>query len=258
LVFYNHGLEVVDGESNMKHLLPIATTLMLLAACNSGQQDAEVAEVDSAEQSPAVTEPEATSQPDPESTDPLARDPDALREAMRDPDQRAALMEAMRERRGEDPDREARAEEREAMRERMRERREELMAGQNLEETRERMRQQRTLMRGQWWEDEELGASLSLSESQSRSLGDAHQALEQSRVQSRQTLTENQRQLMAALTAVDRDQITHLLEERNQASAALAEAESAWMHALLEQLNDEQIKTLAREYPQLLMVRPRR
>jgi hypothetical protein len=146
---------------------------------------------------------------------------------------------------------------REEMRERMRQRREELMAGRDGDEIAERMRQRRAGGRGNWWEDEDIRQSIDLSEAQGQTLAEAHQALEEVRINSRQSLASSQRELMQAVQAADRDTIHRLLDQRQQATATLAEAEANWLRTVLDQLDDEQLQTLARQHPHLLTARMR-
>ena len=238
----------------MKTIWMIAMLAVLLVACGDRNGDPSEAETPEAVDQEVVAE----ETDEPRDLAEMARsDPEGLREALRDPERRQAAMEAMRDQRGEremDPEQRERREE---MRERMRQRREELMAEREGMEPGERMRERRAGARGNWWEDEDIAASLELSEAQAESLGQASQNLNQTRRESRQTMAQSQRQLHQALQAVDRDQIEQLLEERQAASIALAEAESQWLKTLLAELSDEQIKTLAEEHPQALATRRR-
>jgi hypothetical protein len=185
----------------------------------------------------------------------LARtDPESLRQAMRDPEQRQAMMEAMQQQRAEREQDPERAQQREEIRERLRQRREDLTGDG---EAAERMAQRRATMRGNWWEDEALAESIELAPAQAESLGNAHQALDQARQSSRQALAQSQRQLVQALQAVDRDTVHQLLNQRQAAATSLAEAENNWLLALLDELSDEQIQTLASEHPHLLVSRRR-
>jgi hypothetical protein len=238
----------------MKTFWMTALLILLMTAC--GGQNNGLTEVNE----PQDMDPEVIAEQADEPRDlaELARsNPEALREALRDPERRQAAMEAMREHRGEgemDPEQRERREE---MRERMRQRREELMAEREGLEPGERVRERRAGARGNWWEDEDIAERLELSETQAESLGQVSQSLDQTRRESRQTMTQSQRQMHQALQAVDRDRVEQLLEERQAASRALDEAERLWLRTLLAELNDEQIKTLAEEYPQVLAARRR-
>lgn len=238
----------------MKIIWTFAILALLLTAC--ADQNDEATGVDE----PQVAEPEPTietpDEPTMDTTDlaEMARsDPEGFREAMRDPERRQAAMEAMRERREMDPEQRQRRDE---MRERMRQRREELMAEREGLEPGERMRDRRGA-RGAWWEDESISENLGLQEQQAETLGQAHNTLTETQRQSRQTLAQSQRQLHQALQTGDRERIQGLLEERHAATVALAEAERDWMNTLLEQLSDEQIRTLAEEHPRALAPRRR-
>jgi hypothetical protein len=241
----------------VKNIWMFAILAVLLTACAEQADEApESAEVTEAPETPTALEVEDRTDEAPDLEALVRTDPEALREAMRDPEQREALMQAMRERRAQGAEGEG-MQDREQMRERMRQRREELMAGREGDEIAERMRQRRAGARGNWWEDDEIRQSIELSEDQGQTLAEAHQTLDQVRINSRQSLATSQRELMQAVQAADRDTISRLLDQRQQASAALAEAEADWLRTVLDQLNDEQLQTLARQHPHLLTARMR-
>ena len=222
--------------------------IFLMTAC--GEQSDEVAEAVELE----ALEQERNADPsEVDETRDLAEmahtDPEGLREALRDPERRQAVIEAMREQRGERELEPEQLQQRELMRERMRERREEMMAGRADMEPGEDMRRARPGARGPWWEDDNITQSLALSETQAEHLGQAHQTLNELRRESRKSMAHSQRQLHQALQAVDREKIQQLLEQRQAAAVALAQAESDWFNTLLHELSDEQIRTLAEEHP---------
>ncbi len=180
-------------------------------------------------------------------------DPEGLRQAMRDPEQRRAILETMQQQRAEREQDPEQAQRREEMRERLRQRREDLGADTGAEP----IVQRRATLRGNWWEEPALVESMELAPEQAENLGQAHQALDQARQSSRQVLGQVQRQLPPALQAVDRDTIHRLLDQRQAATTALAEAENAWLLNLVDELSEEQFQTLASEYPHLLVSRRR-
>ena len=219
--------------------------MFLMTACGKqNNEGVEVVEPEVVEQEVAADTPEVD-----QARDLAAMEPEGLREALRDPERRQAVMEAMREQRGEVEMSPEQLQRRQEMRERMRERREEMMSGRTDMEPGEGLRRGRPGARGPWWEDDNIAQSLALSETQAEHLGQAHETLNETRRQSRQALAHSQRQLHQALQAVDRDKIQHLLEERQAAAVALAEAENNWFNTLLNELSDEQIRTLAEEHP---------
>ncbi|MFU8831293.1 MAG: Spy/CpxP family protein refolding chaperone [Wenzhouxiangella sp.] len=221
----------------MKSTLMIAMLAFLLIACGDRNSD-----------------PSAIEAPQAEDQEALAEQPRELSEMDRsDPERRQAAMQAMREQRGEremDPEQRERREE---LRERMRQRREEMMAEREGLEPGERLRERRAGARGNWWEDEEITERLELSETQAESLSQAHQTLNETQRESRQALADSQRQLRQSMQAVDREKIQQLLEERQAAVVALAEAENDWYSTLLHELSDEQIQTLAKDHPGALV-----
>jgi len=245
-----------------KKFLLCLTALVWLAGCSQeAEQPAATAETPAAAPS---EEPlaNADSAPGPSAElalEALAEDPEALRQAMRDPDQRQALIEAMRERRQarqsgteEDPI------DREAMREQMRERREQMMAGRSgaVDPAAEADgAQARMMRRNQWWADDSLRDSIGLSETQAEALSERQAALEADRTAAQQALSQNQRELMGALRAGDRDQIMALLDAREAAAQSAQALDNQWWRILLEELSDEQIRTLAEEHPQLILGR---
>jgi len=178
----------------------------------------------------------------------LSRDPEALREAMRDPDRRRELMEQLRERRGEVVDDEVRAERRAAIRERMRQQRGDGRDARDPSVVEHFGR--RSSLRGSWWQDDDISASLGLAEDQRRALEAADAKRSEAAREHRQALAEATAQLRAQLAEAERESIRRLIDQRAEAAAALAEAERDWMLGVLETLSDEQIKALAREHPQ--------
>lgn len=171
-------------------------------------------------------------------------DRDDLRAALRDPQRRGALMEALREQRGTEGLGPEARERREQIRERMRERIAEREPGEL-----------RGGLRGNWWEDEAISSRLELDPEQIERIDQAHQALGQTRRQSRQTMAQGQRQMLQAVQDSDREQIETLLAERHAAAVAQVEAEQQWLQTLLNELSDEQLLVLAEDYPRALMRR---
>jgi hypothetical protein len=233
---------------------------VLLAAC--GQEPEPDSTASASNSSESAGTPTAPSTPDDSASTEddgtlqrLTEDPAALREAMRDPEQREALIEAMRERRAarraESEDGDA---DRAAVRERMRERRAEMMAERGTDDTppRERMRE-RMLERDRWWNDEDLQASIGLDEAQSEALTQAQLQVEAQRQTMRQQLGEQQQNLIAAVREGERSNILDLIEQRSRTQQALQELELEWWRTMLDQLSDEQLATLAEQNPQLLM-----
>jgi hypothetical protein len=229
----------------------LAALACLLAACSPDPDPNADPATASAESEPAM---EAESDPasDGDTDPPLDRlidDPQALREAMRDPEQRGALIAALRDRRQSD---EARGQ----LRERMRERREEILARQDGGERGTMSRGSRVSPRGEWWNDESVAEELALAPEQIAALADAHQSVQAARLESRQMRAGSQRQLLGAIGQADRDQVEALIERRRQAAVEQARAEAEWLRVLIDQLDDDQLETLARSYPQLLLMRP--
>ncbi|OAB61724.1 hypothetical protein AY599_02405 [Leptolyngbya valderiana BDU 20041] len=239
----------------LKQGLIILSAASLLMACSQEPEAPEPTEAE-ATPSPEVAESPASETP---ALEEIASDPDALREAMRDPEQRDALMQAMRERR------QARLAEREgedgeanqsAMREQMRERRAQMMAERSADGTdpRQEMRE-RMLERSRWWTNDDLQATMGLSEAQSEALTAAQLQLEERRQTLRQSLGQNQRDLMEAATAADRDRMLALIEQRSIAQQTLQEMEMEWWRTLIDELSDEQLAILAEQNPQILLRR---
>jgi len=252
----------------MKNLLLLLFSTALLAACaqdsdpESGAETQDPATLSADEagssESPSAIGDEAGSGSQ-LSVEELAQDPEALREAMRDPEQRDALRAAMRERRAarlaergggrESP-------EREAVRERMRERRAEMMAerGEAGEDPIEQ-RRQRMLERSRWWSDEDLSASIGLAEAQSEALTQAQLQVEDQRRSLRQQLGQQQQGLMEAVQQGDRSAILALIEQRSMTQQSLQELELEWWRSMLNELSDEQLAALAEQNPRAL-IRP--
>lgn len=184
----------------------------------------------------------------------LARtDHEHSREALRDPGQREVVMAGLQHQHAERKQNPEQVERREEMLERLRQRREETMAGREDIEPGKRLRELRAGAVSHWWEDQDITSQIELEEAQSKLISNAHESFTQTRRESRQSLNRAQRELQQALQAGDRSRIRALLDERQAASAAIAEAENEWLRALLEQLSDEQITTLAHEHPDNLM-----
>ncbi len=189
---------------------------------------------------PAIADDQARGHGEPE------LDPDQIREALRDPERRRLVIDALREQHGmEGLGLGLEASER---REQMQERRRERSAAR---ETGERQ----FGARGNWWDDEGISGHLELRSGQRGRIGAAHQELERARRQSRQTMVQGQRQILQAAKDSDREQIESLLTERHAAALAEAEAEQLWLRALLSELSDEQLRVLVEDYPRVLIRR---
>jgi hypothetical protein len=234
----------------MKKSLILFSLVLLLAAC--GRNDEAEVVADSAEAPP----PEVTEPAPFEAGELAGADGEALREALNDPEQRAALIQSLRERRGRMSDDERMAS-REVMRERMRERRAELADGVDEEGRRERLQQRQMLGAAEWWNEAGMAEALALEPDQQLTLSDAHAEIEADRGQLRETLATTQRELMQAVQTGDRARIEALLEQRSQSQQASLELESRWQRQLLATLDDDQLRQLATRNPQLLMGRAR-
>lgn len=231
--------------------LVMVSSLMLMACSNdeASPGDAET-RVDPAAESADASNAQPAGDTTDEPTAALLEDPQALREAMRDPEQREALMQAMRERR------QARREEgseveRGEMRERMQQRREQMMANRNPEQGDQRPRG-RMNAQSDWWQDQSMREALALDDSQIQALDTRREALETRKVEARQQLADSQRELMSALESVDRERISSLIDQRSAAYQELQQTELDWWRTLLDQLNDEQLAKLAQQHPHLL------
>jgi len=243
----------------LKHSLLILTSAILMACSQEpepGPQPAASSEGTQTRTVESIPEPRPVTSGN-ETLQRLAGDPAALRDAMRDPEQREALMEAMRERR------EARRAEREAegeggdgtaVREQMRERRAQMMAergtdGDSLRvQTRERM-----LERSRWWADEDLQDSIGLADAQAEALTQAQLQFEEQRESFRQQLGNQQRSLMASVRDGDRSGILEVIEQRAMTQQSLQELELNWWRSMLNELSDEQLAALAEQNPRALM-----
>jgi hypothetical protein len=248
----------------LKQLFIVLIAATLLAACSDEPSSAPEAVPSAPASSPAEVAPIESEQAPvddevsehEEVLEQLAQDPDALREAMRDPEQREALMAAMRERR------EARRAEqggdsradREAMREEMRARRAELMAerGADGEDARARMRE-RMLERNRWWADEDLQDSIGLADAQAEALTQAQLQFEERREALRQQLGDQQRALMTAIRDADRSGILTVIEERARTQQSMQALELDWWRSMLNELSDEQLTALGEQNPRALM-----
>jgi len=250
----------------IKHTLRCLCLGAVLTACSQAPETANDDDVDSASEAAATqdqTEVQPTASADESSAnlERIADNPQALREAMRNPDQRESLIQAMRERRqarraerdgdGEDGDID-----RTAMLEQMRERRAEMMAERGADggDPRSRMRE-RMLERSRWWANEDIRATIGLSEDQAESLTTAQTQLEDQRQAIRESLGQSQRELMAAVREGNRASILDVVEQRTQAQQNLQAMELQWWRTLLDELSEEQLTTLAEENPQVLMRR---
>ncbi|MEE4331246.1 MAG: hypothetical protein V2J10_10275 [Wenzhouxiangella sp.] len=233
----------------MATLLPLRCILLtllvlLLAAC--GQETESDADA-------ASTEPVSTPDPEPapeaeSDLEALIDDPQALRQAIRDPERRDAVIAALRDQRGSD---DARA----RLREKMRERREEILARQDGGERRAMSRGSPISARSEWWNDETVSGQLNLTAQQAAALSEAHLALQDSQMQSRQARAGSQRELLDAIGRADRNEIETMIERRSEAAIEQARAEAEWMQTLIDELDDEQLGTLAENFPQLLLQR---
>lgn len=227
--------------------LCISTLLvLLLAACGQAPESGtDTASTEPASTPDPETAPEAEADPELEG---LIDDPQALRQAIRDPEQRNAVIAALRERRGSD-------EARERLREQMRERREEILARQDGGDRRAMSRGGRISARSEWWNDETVTAQLNLTAEQIDALSDAHLTLQDTQMQSRQMRAGSQRELLDAIGRADRNRIEALIEQSSQAAIEQARAEAEWLQTLIEQLDDEQLSAMAQNFPQLLLRR---
>jgi DNA polymerase I-like protein with 3'-5' exonuclease and polymerase domains len=232
--------------------------LLLLAACSTedDRQEPETASAASDESAAEAPVTEAGNEVAAEATGPLdeaalralARDPEALREAMQDPERRQAIREQMRalreQRRAESgTDSEQR---RAAMRERaqaFRNGREESVEGEG---------RARARVTARFWEDDATVEAIGLTEAQISSLGEAHQQLGSVSRDVRQSLARVISEMPEALSNVDRDQLQSLVEARQAAIAERARAEAQWMQTLLSTLSDEQLRQLAQSQPALV------
>lgn len=230
----------------LRRLCSTITIVLLLTACGQGPESgAGSASTESASTPGPETAPETEADSDLEG---LIDDPQALRQAIRDPEQRDALIAALREQRRS-------GDAREELRERMRERREQILARQESGERRTMSRGGLVSARSAWWNDEAVAEELELVQEQIAALAGAHQALQSARVESRQMRAGSQRELLDAIGRADRDQVATLIERRSEAAVEQSRAEAEWMQTLLDQLDDRQLATLAERYPQLLLMR---
>lgn len=228
---------------SIQRISVVAAIVCLLTACSQEPESAPAA----APPDPAPESAASDNDPEP-NLDRLVEDPQALREAMRDPERRDALIRAMRERRTSD-------ESREEVRARLRQRREEILARQDDGERGAMLRGRRSALRGEWWKDESIAADMELASDQTAAIAASHALLDQARIDSRQARAGSQRELLDAIARADRERVEALLDERTSASVELARAEAQWLRTLIEQLNDAQLETLARQYPQLFLGR---
>ena len=175
----------------------------------------------------------------------MAADPEAMQEAMRDPERRAALRERMRELRRERMGDSERQDRRQAMRERAEQFRRgegEAMEGRN----------RRPGNRGRWWENETIVGELELSDEQTTQIAEAHESMQAAARQTRQQLAQAAEELRDALQNDDRERLESLIEGRVAALDARARAEAEWMKQLLDTLDQAQMRKLAEERPALL------
>lgn len=108
--------------------------------------------------------------------------------------------------------------------------------------------------RSQWWQDEALAAELALSAQQVETVAEAAAELERVRNRSRHALATGQRELLQALSSGASELARQQVDQRRDRAIDLAEAEAAWLEALVSTLTAEQLATLARQHPQLIMV----
>jgi len=215
-------------KKRLQLLLILLGGLTLMACGNDDSQSADEALVDSDTESvpELAVETDQAAGTDEDPTAALLENPQALREAMRDPEQREALMQAMRERR------QARREEggeidRGEMRERMRQRREQMMANRDPVQGGQRPRG-RMGAQSDWWQDETIRGALALDDSQIQALDTRRGTLETRKLEARQQLATSQRELMNALESVDRERISSLIDQRSSAYQELQQAELDW------------------------------
>lgn len=175
----------------------------------------------------------------------MADDPEAMQEAMRDPERRAALRERMRELRRERLSDSERQDRRQAMRERA----EQFRRGEG-EASGDRNR--RPASRARWWENESVVGELELSDEQTTQIAEAHEALQAAARQTRQDLAQAAESLREALRNDDRERLESLIEDRVAALDARARSEAEWMRQLLDTLDEAQMRKLAEERPELL------
>lgn len=166
---------------------------------------------------------------------------------MLDPEERAARIERMRERRA-------------ASGERLRAMRAEgegeggPFPGRNLDRPRFRnddpeaaMDRRGSQRRSVWWEDEATAEKLGLTEAQTAELGAAREGIASTLQESRARLAEVATGLNSAISSGDRASMERLLEARLEAQHLRQQAELEWMSSVLAALTDEQLLRLAEE-----------
>ncbi|MEE4302531.1 MAG: hypothetical protein V2J19_00140 [Wenzhouxiangella sp.] len=213
------------------------------AAGTQAQESAEARGQDTAAKT-SPTEPSADDLSE-EDLRALARDPDALREIMADPQRRQAVRERMREMRQQRRAESGREDPRAAMRERAQRHRQTLEEGGD----EQRGRRSRT---GRWWENDVIARNVGLSPEQVGDITTAHDELTAAAREARQQLAQVASSMQEALKANDRERLVELVDARQQALQARAQAEAEWMKRLLEILEDEQMRKLAEERPELV------
>ncbi|MDZ7792038.1 MAG: hypothetical protein U5L08_16360 [Xanthomonadales bacterium] len=234
----------------------ILFVLSLVAGC-SPQDDSDVSSESTSDSASVESQPEAPSSEQSgaaerpieelsrEDLRAMAADPEAMQEAMRDPERRAALRERMRELRRERMGDAERQDRRQAMRERAEQFRRgegEAMEGRN----------RRLGNRGRWWENESIVGELGLSDEQTTQIAEAHESMQAAARQTRQQLAQAAEELRDALQNDDRERLESLIEGRVAALDARARAEAEWMKQLLDTLDQAQMRKLAEERPELL------
>jgi hypothetical protein len=214
------------------------------AAGTQAQESAEARGQDTA----ATTSPTEPSADDLSEEDlrALARDPEALREIMADPQRRQAVRERMRELRQQRRAESGREDPEVAMRERARRHR------QTLEEKNGDEQRGRRSRTGRWWENDVIARNVGLSPEQVGDITTAHDELTAAAREARQRLAQVASSMQEALKAHDRERLVELVDARQQALQARAQAESEWMKRLLGILEDEQMRKLAEERPELI------
>lgn len=226
---------------------------LTITAC-SPQGDSEAADTKAQESAEAPGQETAakTSPTEPSADDlseedlrALARDPEALREIMADPQRRQAVRERMRELRQQRRADSGREDPKAAMRERARRHR------QTLEENGDEQRGRRSRT-GRWWENDAIARNVGLSPEQVGDITTAHDELTAAAREARQQLAQVASSMQEALKANDRERLAELVNARQQALQARAQAESEWMKRLLGILEDEQMTKLAEERPELV------
>lgn len=217
-----------------RSLAVILLAILMLGGCQADNQG-----------DPEATMPEAApdSEAAPASTAALEDDQAARAEA---------LAQALAERQARAPD-DDRLDQRAQLRDQMLERRREVLAGRDGDS--EAGSRRALSPRDNWWEDEALADSIAISASQKARLAEAASELDRVRSRSRQALATSQRELIQAFANESPDLALDLVDQRRQRAVDLAEADAAWLEALIDTLTAEQVAALIRQQPQLIMGR---